>query len=215
MIYFSQLSKPFYKPSEVSNLLNISTRTLINYGNSGKIDFETSSSNFRLYSKQNIIDFAIANNIFIDDSFNDKLDIIYARVSTNKQKKSGDLDRQISSIKENIVFLNPKNLTVISDVDSGLNDNRKGLNQLLDLVFSNKVDRVFVSYKDRLTRFGLNYLLKIFKQFDVELIIISNENYEKSTQEELAEDIISIIHSFSGKMYGLRKKIKDEVVKYL
>ena len=110
---------------------------------------------------------------------------------------------------------NPINLQVIEDIGSGLNDNRKGLNKLINLILKGEVNRVIVSYKDRLTRFGFNYLKQMCNYNDVEIIIVSREKRNKSLELELAEDIISIIDSFSGKLYGMRKKVKDEVNKEL
>ena len=74
----------------------------------------------------------------------------------------------------------------------------------------NKVDRIFILYKDRLTRFGFTYLPTMCNKFNTTIEIIIDEIKEKSMQEELAEDIISIIHSFSGKFYGLRNKLQKE-----
>lgn len=69
--------------------------------------------------------------------------------------------------------------------------------------------------KDRLTRFGFNYLERICKKMGSKIIVLSETESEKSIEEELAEDIVSIIHSFSGKLYGMRKTVKDKVVKEL
>lgn len=69
--------------------------------------------------------------------------------------------------------MNPKNLEVISDVASGLNDNRRGLNKLIDMVLDGKIDRIFVLYKDRLTRFGFNYLERICKKMGSKIIVLS------------------------------------------
>ena len=86
------------------------------------------------------------------------------------------------------------------------------LNKLIDLIQRKEVDRVFVTYKDRLTRFGFNYLTAIADFHNTHIVVISSEIEDKSLSEELAEDIISIIHSFSGKMYGLRHTIKERIV---
>lgn len=106
---------------------------------------------------------------------------------------------------------NVSNLIVKPDVASGLNDNRKNLLSLLDMVQKGEVNRIFVLYKDRLTRFGYHYLKKICDFHGVSIIVVSDETDNKSQSEELAEDIIALIHSFSGKLYGLRHKIKKEI----
>jgi DNA binding domain protein, excisionase family len=83
------------------------------------------------------------------------------------------------------------------------------------MVMNDEIDRIFILYKDRLTRFGFNYLEQICNKFGTKIIVISEEIQEKSIQEELAEDIISIIHSFSSKLYGMRNKIKEKIDKEL
>ena len=143
---------------------------------------------------------------------NDRIDIIYARVSTHKQKERGDLKRQIDKISEKVIFLNPKKLEILSDVGSGLNEKRKNFSKLINMVLNNKVDRIFILYKDRLTRFGFYQLNPICNFCGTEIIILSKDDTEQSIEEELAEDIISIIHSFSGKLYGMRKKIVKEKI---
>lgn len=79
------------------------------------------------------------------------------------------------------------------------------------MVQENKVKRIFISYKDRLTRFGYNYIKQICDFHNVEIIILSENKNKKSESEELAEDIIALIHSFSGKMYGLRNRVKKGI----
>lgn len=85
-----------------------------------------------------------------------------------------------------------------------MNENRKGLNELLSLVYNQKINTIYISHKDRLTRFGFGYLENICNNFGVEIKVINLED-EKSFQEELAEDLISIIHHFNMKFYGHRK----------
>ena len=90
--------------------------------------------------------------------------------------------------------------------------NRKELNNLINDIQQDKINRLFITYKDRLTRFGFNYLQEICKFHNTEIIQISNEIVEKSLhQDELVEDLISIIYSFSGKLYGLSKSQLKEI----
>ena len=141
----------------------------------------------------------------------ERKDVIYARVSTQYQMKRGDLDRQIEKIKLFAIDHNVQNLCILSDIGSGLNDNRKKLQKLLEMVQNGEVNRIFISYKDRLTRFGFHYIKRICNFHDVQIIVVSDEVDPKSESEELAEDIIALIHSFSGKLYGLRHKIKESI----
>jgi predicted site-specific integrase-resolvase len=95
---------------------------------------------------------------------------------------------------------------VFKEVGSGLNDKRKKLQQVLTMVSKGEVRNVYVTYKDRLTRFGFNYLETMFNACGTNIIIVKDENEEKSVQEELVEDMMSLIASFSGKLYGMRSR---------
>ena len=82
------------------------------------------------------------------------------------------------------------------------------MTSLIDLIQQGKVNRLFINYKDRLTRFGFNYIKQICDFHNVEILVVSDVKDKKSESEELAEDIIALIHLFSGNLYGLRHKIK-------
>ena len=213
MIKKSELTKEYYKTGELAKMIGKQTRTVQSYCIKGDINSIIIPSGKRIISRDEVIKYLRSSNLLYEDD--NKIDLIYARVSTNEQKNRGDLDRQIDYIIREIIAKNPKNLKVFSEVGSGLNDNRKELKKLLDMVMNDEIDRIFILYKDRLTRFGFNYLEQICNKFGTKIIVISEEIQEKSIQEELAEDIISIIHSFSGKLYGMRNKIKEKIDKEL
>jgi hypothetical protein len=207
MIKLSDLNKDWYNPGDVANMVGKHVRTIQNYCNDEKIVCHKINGR-RIIPKSEVIKLLDDSKMLIKDDL--RKDVIYARVSTSKQKQRGDLDKQIRMISEEVVKQNPKNLEIITDVASGLNDNRKGLNRLLDMVMNKEVDRIFILYKDRLTRFGFNYLKRVCKKMNTSIIVLSDSE-NKSMQEELAEDLISIIHSFSGNLYGMREIIKKEL----
>lgn len=213
MIKKSELTKEYYKTGELAKMIGKQTRTVQSYCIKGDINSIIIPSGKRIISRDEVIKYLRSSNLLYEDD--NKIDLIYARVSTNEQKNRGDLDRQINYIIREIIAKNPKNLKVFSEVGSGLNDNRTELKKLLDMVMNDEVDRIFILYKDRLTRFGFNYLEQICNKFGTKIIVISEEIQEKSIQEELAEDIISIIHLFSSKLYGMRNKIKEKIDKEL
>ena len=213
MIKKSELTKEYYKTGELAKMIGKQTRTVQSYCIKGDINSIIIPSGKRIISRDEVIKYLRSSNLLYEDD--NKIDLIYARVSTNEQKNRGELDRQINYIIREIIAKNPKNLKVFSEVGSGLNDNRTELKKLLDMVMNDEIDRIFILYKDRLTRFGFNYLEQICNKFGTKIIVISEEIQEKSIQEELAEDIISIIHSFSGKLYGMRNKIKEKLDKEL
>ena len=206
MVYLSKLVQDFYKPGDVAKMLGVTPMTIINYDKQGLINFDRTSTNKRLVSKQNLIEYLTKADLLVDDMSKTKSDVIYCRVSTHKQQQTGDLDRQVNTILAYIALQNPQNVTILKEVGSGLNDNRKQLNKLLQMVMNNEVNRIFINYKDRLTRFGFNYLKAVCDYHNVPIIIVSNETNNKTIQEELAEDLCAIIHSFSGKLYGMRNK---------
>ena len=143
-----------------------------------------------------------------ESSDSDKSVCIYARVSTLKQKD--DLENQIKFLRQYLVSkgLNPE--YVYSDIASGMNEDRKGLNEMMSDIISGKISKVVISHKDRLTRFGFGYLKTIFSRYNTEIEIVNLED-EKSFQDELSEDLIAIIHHFSMKFYGKRKNKCSEL----
>ena len=213
MIKKSTLTKEYYKTGELAKMIGKNTRTVQNYCTKGYINSIIIPSGKRIISQDEVIKYLKKSKLLYEDD--NKIDLIYARVSTNKQKNRGDLDRQVEYITKKIISMNPKNLKIFSEVGSGLNDNRKELKKVLAMVMNDEVDRIFILYKDRLTRFGFNYLEQICDKFGTKIIVISKEIEDKSIDEELAEDIISIIHSFSGKLYGMRNTIKEKLDKEL
>ena len=198
------LSKPFYKPGQIAKLLNVTPKTISNYCDKNiLIAITDPETNRRSITAESLLTFLQDKNMVSQDD--KRSDAIYARVSTVKQKD--DPGRQINHLKIFAVDHNPKNLIVKSDMGSGLNDNRKELNQLINLVQNDKINRIFIMSKDRLTRFGFNYIKQICDFHNTEIVIVSNDENDKSLSEELAEDIIAMIHSSSGKLYGMRRKI--------
>lgn len=102
------------------------------------------------------------------------------------------------------------NIKVFSDVASGLNDKRKGLMQLFEAITKGDVSKVYITYPDRLTRFGYSYIEYFFNKFGVEIIVCKDKE-NKTPQEELVADLMNLLASFSGKLYGMRsKKIQKE-----
>lgn len=205
------LKKSTYKTGEVATLLGVTIPTVIRYCKIGLIPCHKTESGHRRVLATDVCAYLDKQNMLYNDTSTTKSDVIYARVSTYKQAERGDLDRQVEKVKLFAVEQNVNNLLVKTDVGSGLNDNRKGLLSLIDLIQEGKVNRLYILYKDRLTRFGYHYLEKICDFHGVSIIVVSNETENENQSEELAEDIITLIHSFSSKFSGLRHKIKKEI----
>ncbi len=137
---------------------------------------------------------------------------IYARVSAKKQQDAGNLNRQRERLLSYCVTNKLEVVDVIEDVASGVNENRKGLKKLFELARRGEIDAVVVEYKDRLARFGFEYLKEALASYGVKIIIVE-EDESKSPNEELVEDLIAIVTSFSARLSGKRgaKKIVQAI----
>lgn len=147
--------------------------------------------------------------VFPENKSNNVVNVaLYARVSNNDRKDS--LNDQLIRI-QNYAISNGYNVKYsIKEIASGMNDNR---NKLIDLLIKNDWDVLIVENKDRLTRFGFNYIETLLKKMGKSIIVINKTNEDK---EDLMKDLISIIYSFSARMYGLRrKKNKQEIIEFL
>ena len=128
---------------------------------------------------------------------------IYARVSSGEQKTKGDLDRQKGRLWEYCRERKYQVEYVFEEVGSGLNDNRAKLMQMMKLAEEHKISKVIIEHKDRLIRFNKNILIKYFNSHNVGVEWVS-ETLSQSFEAELVEDMLSLIASFSSKIYGKR-----------
>jgi putative resolvase len=144
---------------------------------------------------------------------------VYCRVSSHEQKKKGDLDRQKNRMVEFCARQGYKVEYILEDVGSGLSGNRPKLKTMFELVKGQKISRVVVEHKDRLTRFQFNVFEEFFGSHGV-LIEYVDDGKNLPYEQEFANDIMALIASFSGKFYGKRsgdrrklKKIEKEKIK--
>jgi len=136
---------------------------------------------------------------------------IYARVSSNTQES--DLERQVESLKLWV----SKNLPnaeyiIVTDVASGLNEDRRGLRKLIEMAKRKEIQAVVIAYRDRLTRFGFEYLKTLFNALGVDVYVAFQEE-PKDYAQELVEDFVEIVSIFASRIYGKRSKRYKEVVK--
>jgi putative resolvase len=129
---------------------------------------------------------------------------VYGRVSSHEQKARGDLERQVAHIRQRMEQESFDEVVEVTDVASGLSDKRKGLARLMALAREGDITDLAVTYKDRLTRFGFGYLEQFFAGYGVRIHVVDGQEDKKSLQEELVDDLIAIVTSFSGKLYGVR-----------
>jgi len=135
--------------------------------------------------------------------------IIYARVSSSDQR--GDLERQVQYLTQYCTARGYRVVDVLSDVASGLDTGREGLLKLFNYVVNRQVDVVVITYKDRLARFGFEYLEYFFKQYGARIEVVYGEE-PRDAYQELVEDLIAIVTLFAGKFYGARSHRKRKLV---
>ena len=182
-----------YKPNQFAEMLGVSVKTLQRWDNDGKLIANRTPTDRRYYTHKQYLD-------YVNESKRGKV-VIYTRVSSSNQKD--DLVNQVNFLQQ---YANAKGLIVdeiIEDLGSGLNYNRKKWNKLIDESINGQVSKIIITHKDRFIRFGYDWFERFFLNLGVEIILVNNEKL--SPQEELVQDLISIIHVFSCRIYGLRK----------
>ena len=139
-----------------------------------------------------------------------RLLVLYGRVSGHGQK--ADLDIQLERLQTWAgTFRKGVETLVLSDIGSGLKATRRQLQRLLKLVCEDKVGEIAITYEDRLTRFGQEYLQTLFACFGVTLTVL-DPGEERTPEQELTEDLLALIASFSGRLYGMRSHKQQALV---
>jgi predicted site-specific integrase-resolvase len=180
--------------------------TLQQWDKAGKLKaFRNPKTDRRYYTEEQIDEF-----LGMKKQAKDAKTVIYCRVSNQGQKDG--LANQIEFLQ---TFCNAKAEIVdevLADIGSGLNYARKNFNIILEQAMQGKIKRLYISHKDRFIRFGYDWFETLLKKSGCEVIVVNNE--KMSPQEEMVQDLISIIHAFSCRIYGLRKykrQIKEEM----
>jgi putative resolvase len=172
--------------------LGVSTETLRRWGAEGRLTEVRTAGGHRRYLASDI------ERLSIGLAEGTGLVIGYARVSSHDQKASGDLGRQIERLKAAGAEM------VFTDVGSGLSETRAGLTRLLNRVAEGHIDRVLVVTRDRLARFGTSFIEVHLASHDAALTVLDPEDRDISPDAELVSDLLALVASFSGRLYGLR-----------
>jgi putative resolvase len=189
------MSKEYMKLSEYGKKLGVTYKTAWNHFKRGLIPNAKQDELGNVY---------IPINNFVDYSRT----ALYARVSSNEMKHN--LDRQLDRLIEYANRNNYEIIKSVKEIGSGMNDSRPKLVKLLN---DNSWNVLIIEHKDRLTRFGFNYIETLLNQQNKKIIVINNNEDHK---QSLMEDLISIIYSFSARMYGMRKRRKKkEIIDFL
>ena len=197
-----------YSIGEFAKLINVTTQTLRNWDKQNKLKPVILESGHRRYTNEHL-------NLINGIKESTKINVIYCRESTKMQKEF--LKLQEEKIKEFCISNGIKIDKVISEFGSALNYKRQGLLELIDLITKNKVENLIIYYKDRLVRFGYELFEELSNKYNFKILIIDSSESNKSKEKEFADDLISIIHYFSMKLYGSRsykqkvKKAEDNL----
>lgn len=187
------------KAKEVMQILRISNPTLSSYVKRGLIKTTTMPNGRYNYDEESV--YAFLNKGVPRSTY------IYARVSTSAQKK--DLDCQVDLLLNYCMVNGIRVSGVYKDIASGISfDDRKDLFKLMDDVIAKRVDKVIITYKDRLSRIAFSFFKELFSRFGTEIVVVSELGSAKLDSEEIFEEIVSLLHCYSMKMYSKRRVAK-------
>jgi putative resolvase len=187
---------------DAAAMLGVHPDTLRRWDDEGRLVAERTLGNHRRY-KLSVVEALQGQGVTEGDDAAEVRAAAYCRVSSHDQKTKGDLERQVGRVTTHCVKQGYKLVAVLEDVGSGMSENRPRLRKLFKLINEHKIDRVVVEHKDRLSRFGFGLLEAYFNSHGVE-IEWTDEVLGKSYEEELVEDILSLMASFSARIYGKR-----------
>ncbi len=184
---------------EAATLIGVSTRTLRRWDKAGKL------SCFRTPGNHRRIKFIEVQRIVTgkEQSTRGGKIAVYGRVSSHEQKQKGDLRRQLDILRSQCIQETGKEPLVFHDVGSGLNTKRKNVLMMCGAIEKGEICKVYVTYQDRLTLFGFQYLEQYFTSHGT-LIHVLNATQDMSLEQELVQDLIAIVTSFSGRVHGIR-----------
>ena len=197
----------YYSIGQFAKAIGKTTKTLRNWDKNGKLKpVRVEDTGYRYYSQEQLNHFL---GLKLEKQINKKI-IGYCRVSSHKQKD--DLERQIENVKT-YMYAKGYQFEIITDIGSGINYNKKGLNQIIDMVTNSEVEKIVVLYKDRLIRFGYELIENLCNKFGTIIEII--DNTEKTEQQELVEDLVQIVTVFSCILQGKRANKAKKMIKEL
>jgi predicted site-specific integrase-resolvase len=192
------------KSSKVLKILNISRQTLVKYVKNGDIRVVMQTNRQYDYNEEDVYRKAgLSEN---------RVNVVYARVSTPKQKR--DLENQAETL---INYCNANGVKVdkvYKDIASGMNFDRKQFRSMLEDVLNYRISSIYITYKDRFSRISFDMFERLFLEYNCKIIVINKtESTTEDDEKEVFSDIISMLHCFAMKMYSRRRKKKMELIK--
>lgn len=188
-----------YKPGEFAKKVNRTINTLRAWDKSGKLPAKRTPAGQRYYTDE---DFNTVLGISVPEA--ERKIVVYARVSSHGQKK--DLESQKIALEQFCINSGREIGLLLSDIGSGLNYKRKHFLALMELVEKGEVSELVIAHKDRLVRFGFEFFESFCERHKTKLTVMNAESL--SPEEELTQDLMSVVHVFSSRLYGLRKYAK-------
>lgn len=185
---------------EASIILSKSVKCLQAWDNAGKLVAFRTKTNRRYYTEDQLRDFL---NIKIDKLPREV--IAYCRVSSQNQRP--DLKNQRSILENYCITKGYANVVFVEEIGGGLNFNRKEFNIILNKIVENKLDKLILAHKDRLCRFGFDIIKNLCATHNCELEILDAQ--QLSPEHEMVQDLMTIVHCFSSRLYGLRNYKKS------
>ena len=197
----------YYRIGAFAKLIGVTQQSLRNWDKTGRLKpHHVGESGYRYYSQEQLYHY-----LGLQSKHNKSRKVVgYCRVSSNKQKE--DLERQIENVKT-YMYAKGYSFVIISDIGSGVNYNKKGLNQLISMITSYEVDKIVILFKDRLLSFGYELIETLCDKYGTSIEII--DNTERTEEQELVEDLIQIITVLSGKLQGKRAHKAQKMIKEL
>lgn len=198
----NEIKDEYVTTKKAVGLLQVTPKTLRIWDKENKIRTIRTPSGIRRYNLEDIQNILNSNVSPKEKTKENKQKVCYARVSS--QKQMDDLNRQKDFFRTQF----PNHL-LVTDVASGINWKRKGLQTLLEQSMSGNLSEIVVAHRDRLCRFAFELLEWIFNKNGVKLVVL-NGNNEQSEDQELADDVLSIIHIYSCRKNGKRRYKKNK-----
>ena len=196
------------KAKEVKELLKITQPTLSRYVKIGLIKVNAINPYSYIYNDDDVYKLIGRKN-----EKTERINVSYARVS-NKPRKN-DLKEQSNRIYNYSIMNGISINKQFEDIKSGMSFDRNDFKEMLKLIIDRKINTIVIENKDRLCRFGFELLVELFKFYGTNIVVIAEEIQNKTYEQELTDDLISIIHYFSMKSYSNRiklNKIKKELL---
>ena len=190
------------KSNKVLKLLNITRPTLSRYVKEKIVKYKVQPNGFYDYDEESV--YKILNKS------TERKNVIYTRVSTQKQRP--DLENQKKIVEKYCIENGIKISDIYSDIGSGINFDRKEFQRLLDDVVNHKISKIYITYKDRLSRVSFDMFKNLFSNFNCEIVVLNDIEDAQTIEKEIFNEIISLIHCFSMKVYSSRRKKKLKCV---